>query len=70
MLERGVGILLVHASETGLRTRAFLFAFTMYCVYVDSFVIFCGCSLEGVNVVLQMLDLLCKLKNDVRGLKV
>ncbi|XP_020608819.1 protein CIP2A homolog [Orbicella faveolata] len=26
-------------------------------------------SLEGVNVVLQMLDLLCKLKNDVKGLK-
>ena len=32
--------------------------------------IFCGFSLEGVNVVLQMLDLLCKLKNDVKGLKV
>ncbi|KAJ7379243.1 hypothetical protein OS493_017752 [Desmophyllum pertusum] len=26
-------------------------------------------SLEGVSVVLQMLDLLCKLKNDVKGLK-
>ena len=33
-------------------------------------VIFFGCSLEGVSVVLQMLDLLCKLKNDVKGLKV
>ena len=29
-----------------------------------------GFSLEGVNVVLQMLDLLCKLKNDVMGLQV
>ena len=55
---------------SGLCIRAFLFAFIMYCVYVDSFLTFCGCSLEGVNVVLQMLDLLCKLKNDVRGLKV
>lgn len=27
-------------------------------------------SLEGVNVVLQMLDLLCKLKNDVMRLQV
>ena len=40
--------------------------------FVDSecIVVFCGFSLEGVNVVLQMLDLLCKLKNDVKGLKV
>ena len=28
------------------------------------------CSQEGVNLVLQMLDLLCKLKNDITGLKV
>ena len=40
--------------------------------FVDSecILVFCGFSLEGVNVVLQMLDLLCKLKNDVKGLKV
>lgn len=40
--------------------------------FVDSecIVVCCGFSLEGVNVVLQMLDLLCKLKNDVKGLKV
>lgn len=40
--------------------------------FVDSewILIFCDFSLEGVNVVLQMLDLLCKLKNDVKGLKV
>ena len=49
--------------------------FTSYfCMFrfIDSecIVVFCGFSLEGVNVVLQMLDLLCKLKNDVKGLKV
>lgn len=37
----------------------------LYAVYL-----FYDCSSEGVNVVLQMLDLLCKLKNDVIGLKV
>ena len=40
-------------------------------VSVDSIgYLFYVCSAEGVSVVLQILDLLCKLKNDVIGLKV
>lgn len=37
------------------------------CAPADSVI---HCSQEGVNLVLQMLDLLCKLKNDITGLKV
>ena len=37
------------------------------CLPADSVI---HCSQEGVNLVLQMLDLLCKLKNDITGLKV